>query len=172
MKLMIKEDYNNSNKTITDFMNEIKAIYAKYFPNSSCAVAFRKILGEYSIGIRCYLAKDESEVANHIMDNDVFRVHFDIPLTHNEITKDSPMPETIELNSFSNTIRVKPENSYMFCSSIKVPFRKTKGTPEKILSTFDKFVQKLYNTLKEQYDNNNLLDTKADNDMGLAKSKL
>jgi hypothetical protein len=172
MKLMIKEDYNNSNKTIADFMNEIKAIYAKYFPNSSCAVSFKRTIGEYNIYISCYLAKNSSEVSNGIMGNDIFHVMFDIPLTRNETSKEDAMPENIELVAYHNTIRVKPENSYMFCSSLKVPFRKTKGTPDKVLKAFDKFVQRLYNTLKEQYDNNNLLDTKANNDMGLAKSKL
>ena len=166
---MIKEDYNNSNKTIADFMNEIKAIYAKYFPNSSCDVKFTTNFGS-TVWIDCYLAKDRSEFPHGIAQNDTFGVTFDIQLNDdNAKSKNDSMPEDgILMSSVKNAIQVKPENDYYYCSYVKVPFRKTKGNADKILKTFDKFVKKLYDMTKEQYDNNNLLNDK----MKLAKSKL
>lgn len=153
IELHINEAVGTS-MTIAEFMEELKKTYNKYFPNSFCAVRFSKNLGS-TIWIDCYLAGDIHEVSNNIWQNDMFKICMNIFLPDGT-EKSSELPETITLESQSNWIAVKPSSKYVAFDTKKIPFRKTTGDGKKIIASFDKFVKRLYDSVKEEYNNDNI----------------
>ncbi len=71
------------------------------------------------------------------------------------------------MEAWRNSIKVKPSNRYLYCESKKVSYRKTSGNAEKMIAAFGKYVDRLYNLIKEEYRAGNLLD----DDMELIKGK-
>lgn len=153
IKLCINESAGSS-MTVSEFMEELKKTYNKYFPNSLCSVRFSKNLGS-SIWIDCYLAGNIHEVPHNIWQNDMFKICLNIFLP-NGTEKDSELPETITLESQYNYMALKPSNKYVAFDSKKVPFRKTTGDGKKVIASFDKFVKRLYDSVKEEYNNDNI----------------
>jgi hypothetical protein len=84
---------------------EIKAIWAKVFPDSLLTVSLYT-MGEPSIGIRGFIAKDSNESTNRILDND--------PLNY---------IAWIDLNGYreqSLSIQTKPTEKFMYCDFLKL----------------------------------------------------
>lgn len=148
-------EVSKSEMTIGDFLDKVEEIYAKHFPDSACNAKLVKILGK-SIFIDFYLAKDKTEVANNIWQNDVFKCSFSIYLDgYPDIT--DPMPFA-ELICSSSCIKTKPAQKYLYCDLVKVPFRKVKGDANKLLAAIEKYVQKLANTFRDLYDKDMIHD--------------
>ena len=63
------------------------------------------------------------------------------------------------LENVNNTYRIRPNNEYLYCNYKKVSFRKTNGDINKITKSFENFIKKLIDNLKEDYNNDMLLDT-------------
>lgn len=152
--------------TISEFLDMVKEIYADHFPDSACSAKLVKILGK-SIFIDFYLAKDKTEVANSIWQNDVFKCRFSVYLEGNP-ELDDPMPFA-ELTCSSSCIKTKSEQRYLYCDLVKVPFRKVKGDANKLLAAIEKYVQKLavafhnlYDSDKIHPDDKELVDSKID----------
>lgn len=164
MKLRICE--SDGSVTISEFMKEIASVYNKYFPKSKCDVKFSTNFGS-TIWIDCYLAGDKNEEPYGFWVNDMFGVSFSIELP-DDTEKTSKVPDSITLTARSSFIKTKPSNKFLAFDAKKVPFRKITGSAEKILSGFDKYVQKLYNMVKTEYDNGNINDDKK----SLVKDKL
>lgn len=150
-----------------EFENEIKAAYAAKFNKSICLCVLNTTLGGY-ISIDCYLAGNTDEFPHRIAENDAISVKLNIDLPQGW-KHDDELPKIMTLEALKNSIKHKPpkEEDYFYCKYTKVSFRKTTGDAEKIIKVFKKFVDRLYNAISEQYDNNNLLP----DDMKLFKNK-
>lgn len=130
------------------FKEEVKAAYAKRFPDSACTVRVFKCLGK-SITIDCHLAKDSSEVSFGIMGNDMFSVGMMIDLPDDFFEGDNDdLPENLVLEWQSSLIKAKPE-SWLAYDAEKVSYRKTAGDSKKIIKALDKYFQRLYDTTKK-----------------------
>ena len=168
MKLTIKEaNETGSEMTIEEFMQKVKAIYAKHFPDSRCHVQLTKNLG-CAIFIDFYLAKDSSEVFNGYAVNDMFQCGFDIFLEGRKELNDL-MPDSMVLEAMKSVIKIRPENRYLAYDTVKIPFRKTTGNAKKILAALEKYVTRLASIVHEEYDKDtisdgykDLLDSKID----------
>lgn len=150
MKLYIREDVGNM--TIKEFCDRVKDIYAKYFPNSMCNARLYKGLGR-AITIDCYLARSVDEFPNKISHNDMFNISFWIHDIPKNTELDSEMPEVVTLTSDRHSYAIAPESKYLYADSRNVVFRKTIGSPEKCLQAFERFVKKLYDSVKSDLEN-------------------
>lgn len=162
MKRLIYADSTpNSNMTIDEFISQVKEIYSKYFPNSECYARNLKTLGMEYIRIGWFLSADASECPHNIRTNDLLHVDFTIDLEDNTEsgklyemwTYDNShknigyMPSTITLEINDKIMFCKADRRNMAYSYINFPFRKTTGTPEKILATLDKYANVVYTTV-------------------------
>ena len=142
----------------TQQQEQLKAIYNKYFNNSKIEFS-RACIGENTTFVNLYLAENEKECSNGIMQNDIFSILFEITDFDKNI---------FEIKSVQNYYKIKPKFDYLFCDYQKISFRKVQGNFDKIATTFENFVKKLDTQLKADYNTNNLLDR----DLQLAKYKL
>lgn len=150
MKLKIRE--SNGNMTIREFCDRAKEIYDKYFSNSMCNARLYKGLGK-AITIDCYLAGSIDEFPNKISHNDMFNISFWIHDIPKDAELDSELPEVITLTSDRHNYAIAPTNKYLYAESRNVVFRKTIGSPEKCLQAFERFVKKLYDSVKTDLEN-------------------
>jgi hypothetical protein len=171
-----------SNMTVGEFIAQAKQIYNEYFPNSECIAGNRRLFGLEYIIIDWLLSADVTECANNIRQNDMFHIAFSIDLEDNtesgkayEVTiydnskrNDMPMPSIVTMDVMHKSYTTKPENKYMVYGRKALPFRKTTGSPEKILATLRKYAQKLHAMLEEDLANDNIHENHAD----LLRSKL
>lgn len=174
IKLHIKESdtTNSSTMTVQDFMSKIEDTYHKYFPNSACFARFKMFLGKPYIAIHCFFAKDQSELSGGYWENDMINISFNINLPKDIESTDDYMPDSVVLETMRGTSFLtkpyKPEDKYCAYGTTKVPFRKTTGTPTKIIASFDKFSKKLYDTIVSEYNADHLDSKHAE----LAKNKI
>lgn len=147
------------------FKTEIEKVFAEKFGKSYCGCKIYKCLGK-SVTIDCHLAENTSECPHGISGNDMMRVSFAIRLPDGWNEGDE-LPENMTMEAWNNNIKVKPANSYLYCDSKKVTYRKTSGNAEKLVATFGKYVERLYSLVKAEYEAENLLDF----DMQLIKEK-
>lgn len=183
MKILVYADSQpKSNMTIDEFISEVKHIYNEYFPNSECFARNLKTMGMEYIQIRWYLSADRSECPHNIRDNDLFWINFNIDIedntesggiyevrTYDNSTRNTGyMPATITLDVYDKSVLRTPEVSYMAYSRINLPFRKTTGTPEKILATLRKYAQKLHDVVADSLEQGIIPDNREE----LVRSKL
>lgn len=140
----------SNNMTVAEFLQNVKGIYNEHFPDSYCKACLAKIFGR-AIFLDFYFAKDTHELFNGYWENDMFKCSCVIHLP-NDIDINSPMPETITLQSMSSAIRTKPPVRYLAYGSVKVPFRKTTGNSSKVLAYIDKYVSRIVETLNNIRD--------------------
>lgn len=167
MKRLIYADAQTSEgMSIEEFIIRVKEIYNKYFPNSECYAQNLRTLGMEYIRIQWYLSADRSECPHNIRQNDLLSVTFTIDLEDNtksgEIyemwTYDNShknqgiMPDAIVLEVDDKIMYCKADDRYMAYSYINFPFRKTKGSPEKILATLDKYANVVHTKVVECLD--------------------
>lgn len=145
---------------LLEFKSQLENVYLASFPNSKISVKYSN--GIYgSIIINCFLAQNINEVTSNIWENDIFSIKLSIDTEKGQlknITDDEELPNNLKIESTLKSYRIKPTIQYMYCSSQKIAFRKTVGTPEKIITTFDKFIKNLKASLMNDFNNNNLLD--------------
>jgi hypothetical protein len=132
--------------TIETLMERIEKIYYEKFPNSLCDVSYGVFLSSPYLFIRCYLAKDKSEVSSQILDNDVFSIRacVDFDGSPRDLEIYEPVPKNSELSFSMHSIMAVPDVDYLYCSHININVRKTSGDADKILSAWKRFVDKLY----------------------------
>jgi len=138
---------------INELLNQIKESYKKEFPNSKIIVELNKCLGT-SIYLKCRLSNDKSEVANGILENDMFSITFwgNLP---NDTTLESEVPENLTLECTDKSYLTIPEESYMCYGRRKLSYRKTTGA-EKIVKALDNFFKKLKKQLVEDLEQNKI----------------
>lgn len=139
---------------IREFLEEVKKTYNSYFPNSRCVAKLSTNLGS-AVFIDCFIANSLEEEPNKITGNDMFHIGFVIHMDRETLDDEF---ETHTIQTTSNYIAVKSSNRYLAFDAVKIPFRKTTGDAKKIISAFDRFVDKLYTITKQQYESGNLTD--------------
>ena len=88
----------------------------------------------------------------------MFRITFNISL-HGKFDYDNDeLPEELVMEAWANSYLIKPDNTYLCYESRKIPYRKTKGSAEKLIATADKFFGKLYDMVLEDFNNGNIHD--------------
>lgn len=147
------------------FKTEIEKVFEEKFGKSYCQCRIYKCMGK-SITIDCHLADQLNECPHNIAGNDMMSICMGIILPDNWNDTDE-LPENLTMEAWQNIIKVKPTVDYLYCDDKKPSYRKTKGNAEKLISAFGKYVERLYNLLKEEYQAENLLDF----DMKLIKAK-
>lgn len=152
MKIMINE---NNSMTFNEFRDEIIEIYHNKFPDSLCSVKLVKMLGR-AITIDCFLVKDKSELSGGYWQNDMFKISFWIHNMPNDFEVDDVLPDVMTLTNDSSQILIVSENSYLAYDSVKVPFRKTVGNADKLISAFKKYVDRLYDIVNQQIAEGNI----------------
>ena len=102
----------------------------------------------------------------------MINISFNINLPKDIESVDDYMPDSVVLETMHGTSFLtkpyKPEDKYCAYGTTKVPFRKTTGTPTKIITSFDKFSKKLYDTIVSEYNADHLANKHAE----LAKTKI
>ena len=155
-----------------EFESKLQKSYHKYFTDSKVVIK-NNCLGE-GFNISCYLINNIDEAINKIINNDMFNVSFEITTPDDgsrfkpKITSLEEMPENLVLNVWHKFYITKPENKYCVYGNSSLPFRKQKGTPEKLLNILDKYFAILNKALKEELNNNNI----HDNYITILKEKL
>lgn len=149
----------------SEFKEQVIQSYHKEFPNSLCSVSTSS-LGKDSIFVQWYLANDKSEEPNNYFDNDMFRIIFFITdatkasyENRESINEDTELPENLIMEISHNSVLTKPDNKYMAYSSISLPFRKTKGSPEKIIATLERYANNLKNSIYTLWIEDKIADT-------------
>ena len=149
--------------TYGEFKSQIENAYKQRFPNSGISITLGA-LGEDTCFIRLYLGENQSEFINGIAGNDILHVGFavyqneDIYGDNPKLTDDLELPDTLIMKVYQNSITTIPDNPYMTYGSVSLPYRKTKGSPEKILQVFSKDVDILKQTLENLYKEGKIHD--------------
>ncbi len=124
---------------------ELQAVYKKYFPKSKISIDGRSNFYR-SFWIKLYLAGDLSECINGYWDNDMFYISLQIDKDGRDELPDNfreCLPEEVTLSAHGKSYHIKPENKYMAYGRTTLKFRKSTGTPEKIIKNFEVFVSRL-----------------------------
>lgn len=145
--------------TVQQFTNEIKELYSKHLPNSAIVCDYSYVLFP-SIHIKPYLIKDKTEAHGNIVNNDLFHITFRVNKPKGKAmtgyTNETEINEDLEIECLAKSYFIKPINDYYVYSSKKLSFRKTTGSPEKILKALDKFFIKLVESLKDDLANDRI----------------
>lgn len=143
-----------------NFIKEIENIYKQTFKNSKLNARYG-CFGDDTLFIRLYLAENTDEVANGLFDNDMFNIMLEVKFYDTELNN-------MEISSVLNSYRIKAQLDYLYSSHKKVAFRKNKGDYKKILDTFKKYVDRLYNSILDDIKADNIHNT----DIELLKKKI
>lgn len=149
---------------IRDLQTKLQEIYHKKFKNSSCSISYG-CFKSTTLFVNVNLANNVDECINRIAQNDMFNIMFTISTvngTDRDCREIDYSNEDLILECSYNNYHIVPKNQYLCYGSRKVPFRKTTGNLDKILKSFEKFVDKLYDSVKNDLDNgfihNNYID--------------
>ena len=127
--------------------SKLTEVYEGIFKNSKIAITKNSFSGDNVLWVQLYLAQNEQEEINGYFDNDMFDIIFKITKT----ASDNYIMENIQ-----NRYLVKPTNKYLVYESKKVAFRKTQGNEDKIITTFQKYVENLHKALLEDLEQGNI----------------
>lgn len=162
----------------SEFKELVKVNYNNVFPKSACSISLGALGGD-SAFIRYYLAGEQSEFPNNIAGNDLFHIMFCVRQTvkddygySKKLEDDMELPDVLVLDVQQKTIATKPDNDYMAYGSISLPFRRTTGTPEKIIETLMKYNEIIKKTLTELYEEEALPVNQQPNIVEFVASKL
>ena len=149
---------------ISEFQVQIKDIYKKHFPESFVHVSHAKNLYN-SIGISCCLAGGQDELSGGYWQNDMFHISFSVDADGSELPRnlgaDDELPEVLRLEKWHSSYLIKPESSYMAFGREAVPYRRTTGDAEKLITAFDKFCGRLRNSVEQSVKDGKIHDSYA-----------
>ena len=139
-----------------EFINQIESNYSKYF-NGLCKVKLSHNL--YSdITVHCFLARDKTELSGGYYENDMLSIQFSITEVGKQLPKDltleSELPSQLQMKIDQKSYYITPQEKYLAYSRVTLPFRKTKGTSEKLIKIIDNNFKKLHDSITE---NKNLI---------------
>lgn len=134
-----------------EFKDRIKEEYAKRFPESLANVYIFKCLGLQDICINCYLAANQKEEISGYFENDMFsvRLSVELPKIGKFDAETDELPRTLRLKWSTSSVATRPEVPWMVYGRQSIPFRMTSGSPEKLISAFGKYVDRLKKTVVE-----------------------
>ena len=139
--------------------NKLELAYKEVFKNSKIAIMKNSFSGDNVLWVQLFLAQNEQEEINGYFDNDMFDIIF-------KITKTAENNYIME--NKQNRYLVKPTNKYLAYEGKRVAFRKTQGNEDKIITTFQKYVENLHKALIEDLEQGNI----HENHITLLKQKL
>lgn len=134
---------------------EFEKIYNKKFKNSKCDVSTGCFIGT-TLYINLFLANSKEELIGGIAMNDMFQVMFSIETVNDKDRKIESVDfsnEDLVLECCDNSYSIIPDIPYLAYGRQKVSFRKSTGNVDKILKSFEKFVDKLYDSVVEDLNN-------------------
>ena len=148
--VMASEGITNANDMCLAIEEQVKRI----FPDSMANVGFSNNLMS-SITLYFTLGKDKSEYINGYWDNDPAKTIFHISgKVIEDIKDDGEITGPLSCEMLTGSIYTKPpKDSYLAMGRIKVPYRKTTGTPEKIIESIKKHFTNLKKTLQDNREN-------------------
>jgi hypothetical protein len=127
---------------------KIEDVFYKHFPKSFIISEFKSNIYP-SIWIQIALGAGKSEFNNGIINNDPIYTTISI----DGMEKDGSINRPLKMeSSMKFGVMIKSEDPMYVFQTIKVPFRKTTGTPEKILVALDRAFSRLYDAVKANAD--------------------
>lgn len=144
-----------------EFAERITETYHGKFRHSACVVKGGKYLGR-TIWIDCYLAENANEMPHGYKENDMFKISFKISLPDKFDFETDNLPDTMTLENSSKHYAIKPESVYLYYDRRNLTYRKTMGNAEKLITAFEKFVDRLYNSVCEDIESGNIHDEFAE----------
>ena len=168
MKRYIKASDNYS-ISVESFMQRLKDIYHKKFPNSNCLARLHS--NDQLITLKPLLCGDVSEVGHSYFGDiaDPFDVELDIEFPNTYYTKEISLDTYIDLRDrFCVNIRVFHMETGRLFHEQQIPFPDESvggiekeygrycGNYESILKLWDQYVDNIYNTLLQLKKENNL----------------
>ncbi len=155
-----------------EFKKELERVYNSKFKDSQCVVTCSGNLYN-SIWIDLFLSKNQSECICNIRSNDMFHCVFNVKTVKGEFTE--KITDNTELDNADlvlenvyNFYMINPTIQYMAYGSKKINYRKTTGNTDKILKAFERFVDKLYDSVCESLENGEIHNNYID----IVKSKI
>lgn len=100
----------------------------------------------YYMWFDCYLCSDGSENANGYVENDPFKIGFEI----------NKIGDYYILLKKCNYYCVKPTNKYLWCDYRTINYRKCEGDFNKIKTAFEKFIKNLNESCVNDLLNDNI----------------
>ncbi len=153
-----------------EFLNDLTFIYNAKFPKSMIKFNLSSSLYR-SIGIKLYLAGKKSEFANGISHNDMFSINFIIYAPNEQelpVGFKNVLPDTLMLSATGKRYTVKPIDNFSYSSGKNLSYRKTTGDSTKIKKAFERFVNRLHDSLLDDMENDNIMP----NNLALLNEKL
>lgn len=140
-----EDDTDMSKQELEQIAEGISTAFDKYFPNGWSRIGVNRIIGDDLVSVTFGLVSDKSEQSSGLFDND--------PMLHKFLVRQKG-DGTYVSEKLLGYISTNPEaGSYMAMSSVKTPYRKTTGNPEKIIKSFDVFFGRLKTLLNEHESN-------------------
>ena len=137
---------------MSEFMEQIKAVYKNYFPESYCHVTYDKNLYA-SVGIICCLAGNREEESGGYWENDMLHISFSVDNNGKEFFQslgvEFELPKVLRLEKWHNSYMIIPEDKYSVYGRETVSFRRVTGNAEKIIKGFDAFCGRLHKSLEQ-----------------------
>ena len=129
-------------------MKDLESIFMKTFPNSLFQARFANQFGS-SISMRLRLGNSKKDWPNGIIDNDILTADFFV----NGYDREGNATGPLELEAIRGVSWLTiPDNKYMAYGRQKVPFRKVKGNEKKIAQGFQKTLDKIKQSIKDNMD--------------------
>lgn len=126
------------------FMQYAVEAIKKNFPHSNITARFSDSFGYCVIYVGFLLSKDESECSNGIRGNDASTTYFKVETNADGTLKGDKTVLELTNGGFVYRIADKtvPSEKYCVYGRVKLPFRKTTGTSEKLVSALSKWASK------------------------------
>ena len=126
--------------------SKLELAYKEVFKDSKIVLS-RSDLAKNVLWVQLYLAQDKSEEINGYFDNDMFSITL-------KIRENGENDYTME--KLNSSYLTKPTNEYMAYGRRQLAFRKTQGNEDKIITTFQKYVENLHKALLEDLEQGNI----------------
>ena len=126
--------------------NKLELAYKEVFKDSKIVLS-RSDLAKNVLWVQLYLAQDISEEINGYFDNDMFSITL-------KIRENGENDYTME--KLNSSYLIKPTSEYMAYGRRQLAFRKTQGNENKIITTFQKYVENLHKALLEDLEQGNI----------------
>lgn len=139
--------------TPLQFNQAVLNAFTKHFPNGY-AKASKATLGSgafYSFG----LIGKKAECINGYRENDPMKLLLSV-YDNFDFNSESDITCELVVEVQSKHLSCKPKHHYYAMSQERLPIRKMKGTPEKLIKTLDKAFAKIKAEVDAQVANNNL----------------
>lgn len=148
-KLVKLETDEGTNEDIQDgvpfpeLAEQLQNVYMKHFPKGRIIVR-KQALGDEGFYVTTFLIGEQKDQSNGIWDNDPLLHTFGFEGIGNDQFEFTRLRGRLSVNP--------PEGSHLAMSSLKIAFRKTKGDAKKVVTNFEKYVQKMKKLVKDSGD--------------------